>query len=79
MTLDILLQIVWKKKITKGTRILTVTWSNSEKEEESNNDDESENFIAFMASAAEVIVLTQKAIQEGGELGFFKVMTIMIT
>ena len=39
------------KKKTKGSKVLTVTWSDLEKEEESDNDDESENFTVFMTSA----------------------------
>ncbi|GFZ21725.1 hypothetical protein Acr_29g0008870 [Actinidia rufa] len=37
------------KKKTKGSKVLTVTWSDSENEEESDDDDETENFTAFMA------------------------------
>ena len=60
MTLDILLRIVRTKKI-KENRILTVTWSDSEKEEKLDNDNKSKNFTTFMILAAKVTETSSKA------------------
>ena len=48
------------KKKKKGSKVLTVTWSNSKKEEESDKEDDYENFTTFAASASEVIEASSK-------------------
>ena len=48
------------RKKNKGNKVLTVTWSDSEKEEESDKEDSYENFTAFTASASELFVASSK-------------------
>ncbi|GFZ21639.1 hypothetical protein Acr_29g0008010 [Actinidia rufa] len=48
------------KKKTNGSKVLTVTWSDSEKEEESDSVDETENYTAFMTSAVKITKTSSK-------------------
>ncbi|GFS37268.1 protein kinase superfamily protein [Actinidia rufa] len=58
---EIFYRLLMKK--TKRIKVLTVTWSNYEKEEELDSDDETENYTAFMTSAAEVTETSSKALK----------------
>ncbi|GFY80744.1 hypothetical protein Acr_01g0005530 [Actinidia rufa] len=62
MALGILLWTVRTKRNTKGSKVLIVTWSDSEKEEESDSGDEIENYTAFMTSAVKTTKTSSKAL-----------------